>query len=501
MQQSISQSINEILYGLGYLLPELALTALFIIVIITGLFTGKRADKVTGIVSFTGLLIAGYFTAGQLTTESTVSLFGGMIALSRLAVYLKLILLLCGMLFLLFTQINAELQQHKKGLSDLYAIVIATLLGMNFMAMTANLLMLYLSVEMVSVGSYLMVGYVSSNTRQSEAAIKYALFGAVCSAVMLYGISLLYSFTGTLVLDNEFIANLRVTPQLGASLAVLLVLAGIGFKLSFVPLHFWTPDIYEGASTPVTAFLSTAGKVAAFGVVIRFLLAFSPRHGFLIVDFQQLLSIIAIITMIIGNFAAIWQDNIKRMLAYSSIGHTGFIMMALIAFSDASAKAMIFYLFVYTLMNMAAFMLADYIEQKTGTLKISEYKGFGKKLPLAFCALVIVLLSLIGFPATAGFIAKVLVFSSALELYNFSGSVLLLILMAMGALTTVVSLFYYFKIPLFAYLKKPDAEPVIFSLPKNAAFGLYISAGLALLLVVFGLFPQLVNGWVELTIR
>jgi NADH-quinone oxidoreductase subunit N len=311
---------------------------------------------------------------------------------------------------------------------------------------------------------------------------------------MLYGISLLYAFTGTLNLDDPaFISGLKSVPAMSSGVAMGMVMVGIGFKLSFAPLHFWSPDVYEGAPTPVTAFLSTGPKIAGFAVLIRFLGTFKAETHTLF-DFAELLGIIALITMIIGNFSAIWQNNVKRMLAYSSIGHTGFIMMAVIVPSEGSMRSVLFYLFIYSLMNMAVFMLADHVEEQTGVHHLDQYKGLGKKLPLISFLFVIVMISLTGLPPTAGFIGKLFIFSSALQAYNSSGSLLILLLIVTGAISTLVSLFYYIKMPLNAYLRPSDES----SFTNTSDLKSTVSLLLVVILILLGVFPQLLSNFISI---
>lgn len=487
----ISSSIDNTIYSLGFFYPELALVLAFLVVIITDLFFSKKNPQLVFVLTLTSILAVTVLILLQAKT-TPAELFGGIIVADRLGIQFKLLFCLASFLFLIFIRYNKNLKQHAKGTGDLYAILLAVHLGLNLMAMSSSLLMIYISIEMVSVGSYLMVGYVSADKKQTEAAMKYALFGAACSALMLYGISLLYGFTGELNLfDPMFISGLNNLTGLSAGVALMMVFIGIGFKLSFVPMHFWSPDVYEGAPTPVTAFLSTAPKVAGFAVLTRFLTAFdysAAEAGFIVFDFTTLLSVVAIASMIVGNFGAIWQNNAKRMLAYSSIGHTGFLLMAVIAFSESGLKALNFYLLIYIIMNMAAFMLVNEVENQTGTENLKEYKGLGSHMPVLMVCFVIVLISLTGLPPTAGFTAKFLVLSSALEKYQATGSVYILLTIITGAVTTLVSLFYYFKIPLNAFLRKSEKPYLIIRYSPL----IYCCVALTAFLVILIIFPGIV---------
>lgn len=486
----ISISINETIKSLAFFYPEVTLVTGFLSVILADLFFSRKNAQFPFFLALLTLLLAAYLNFGMLA-KAPIQLFGGMIILDHLAVLFKLIFCFISLLFVLFVRYHKPLQAGSKGTGDLFSILMAVQLGLNLMVMSQNLLMIYLSLEMVSVGSYLMVGYLSQNPRQSEAAMKYALFGAVCSAFMLYGMSLLYAFTGTLeIYSPEFVSFLSTTPFYSWGVGLILMLIGVAFKLSLVPFHFWAPDVYEGAPTPVTAFLSTGPKIAGFGLLIRILTPFQPL-GLSGVDnslfsLTSVLAFMAIFSMIVGNFGAIWQNNVKRMLAYSSIGHTGFMMMALFVFSASGFKALIFYMVIYSIMNMAAFMIADEVEEKTGKQNIDDYKGLGKPLNVLMIAMVIVLISLTGLPPTAGFTAKFLVFSAAIEAYNSSGSVLIMTIILIGAISTVVSLFYYFRIPLNAFLRTSDNPVMGFKYSTRT----YISLVLVFLLIFFILFPS-----------
>lgn len=491
----ISQLLNSAISGFGYLLPEFVLVVTFIFVILADLFfPGKRSSLAYGvcIAGIAASVVAGFI---QNLDIARIALFNNTLILDSVSVSFKYIFSAVTILFAVFIRYNHPLQSHKKGVGDLYMLIPAVLIGLNLMSMSTSLLMIYVSVEMVSIASYLMVGYASGNNKQTEAAMKYVLFGSICSAVMLYGMSLLYAFTGSINIgDPAFLTSLSAVSEPALTLAVLLVLVGIGFKLSFVPLHFWSPDVYEGAPTPVTAFLSTAPKIAGFALLLRFVEPFllpgqanQVQIGF---DFRAVLSAIAIVTMIAGNFSAIWQNDVKRMLAYSSIGHTGFALMAVVAFEGSGFKSLIIYFVIYAIMNMAAFMLADKIEKQTGETDIRAYKGLGKVLKLELVCFVVVLISLTGLPPTAGFIAKLFVFSTAFEYYNSSGSVWGLSLLITGAVTTLVSLFYYLKIPLYAYLRESDENtPVV----VKRDFLTYLIVFLTFLLILFGVFPGLLN--------
>lgn len=484
----ISSSINDTIASLSYFESEVALIVGFLLVILADLFLSKKFPQLSFGLTMGIILLVFVYNFSLLNIEPRV-LFGGMIVLNHLSILFKLLFCLVSMLFILFIRFNKPLQEHEKGTGDLYAILLAVHLGMNLMAMSSNLLMLYISLEMVSLGSYLMVGYISNDLKQSEASLKYVLFGSVASAIMLYGISLLYGFTGSLYLsDFSFISGLQNLSPLALSLSLTLVFVGIAFKLSAVPLHFWAPDVYQGAPSPVTAFLSTGPKIAGFAILIKFIMLLQAIN-IASSTIYSILASMAIASMVLGNFAAIWQNNSKRMLAYSSIGHTGFMFMALFVLPGQGYKALVFYMVIYVIMNMAAFLILDEIEDQTAKQNIDEYVGLGKQLSILMPSFVIVLVSLTGLPPTAGFTAKFFVISTALDAYNSSGSSIIIIMIIIAALSTLVSLFYYFKIPLNAYLRESNPSEIKVSISAKT----YLSIFLAFLLLLLIVFPSLIE--------
>jgi len=494
---SIPAQLKSIIDSLGYFMPELILSLLFILVFVTDLIFGKTSEWLCRTISIAGLIFVIYKVLWQLvllinTKQGAAYLFGEMLQLHRTEVFFKLIIDVIAIIILLYIPWDKALRAHFKDLSDLYSIIIASILGLHIMIMAVNLLSIYVAIEMVSIASYLMVAYRSDTPVTTEAGMKYVLFGAVSSAIMLYGISLLYGFSGSLDLNGPtFVYNLSIANPISVSLAIALVMVGIGFKLSFVPMHFWVPDVYQGAATPVTAYLSTLPKIAAFGLFINFLHPFLAYGNWSAFDFRLFLSAIGIITMIVGNLAAIWQTNIKRMLAYSSIGHTGFALMALATFSQQGVSALLFYLLVYAVANIGALMLTSHFVNKIGAHDLDSYKGVGLRYPLPSVCFVIILISLAGLPISAGFNGKIMVFSSVYQIYDANHNIWLLALMITGAATTVISLFYYIKIPLYLFLKKNEhhAEDQL----STHQYLLISVCLISLFVLIAGIFPQFFN--------
>ena len=487
--------LTNILASLTFLVPEIYLAALFVTVLATDLLFGRNSEKLCRIVACAGILLVVQKDYQQihllLTTEQGNGhfFFSDMLYLTGTDINFKLVIDVLAFMLLLYFEWDNQLKSHRKGLSDLYTIVIGSVFGLHLMVMAVNLLSIYVAIEMVSIASYLMVAYRTENASSTEAGLKYVLFGAALSAMMLYGISLLYGFGGSLNLfTGSLLPGLMKANPVAVSVAIILVLAGIGFKLSFVPLHFWVPDVYEGAATPITAWLSTLPKIAAFGLLINFLTPFIFLEKWTAFDFRTFLSAVGIITMIAGNFAAVLQTRVKRMLAYSSIGHTGFALMAIVTFTSVGLSALTYYLAVYAIANIGALALASYFSNVAGADDMEGYKGLGHKYPAASVCFVIVLISLTGLPISAGFTAKLFAFSAVYGVYQQGHNIWLLALLVTGAITTVVSLFYYIKIPLNLFLKRTEVSvnPLIKS-HNIIAMAIVIS----IVLVLLGIFPGL----------
>ena len=488
--------LSGVLESFTYFKPEITLAILFIVVIITDLLFGKNSEKLCRIVAFGGVLLIALqdFNQYPLVVISGEAIghffFYKMMLLAPATIKFKITIDVLAFIMILWFEWDDKLSSHSKGLSDLYSIVIGSVFGLHLMAMAANLLSIYLAIELVSIASYMMVAYHTENIYSSEAGLKYVLFGAASSAIMLFGMSLLYAFTGTLTIySGGFLGGLQSADHATVSFTLVLTLVGLGFKLSFVPMHFWVPDVYEGAPTPVTAWLSTLPKIAGFALLVNFLGPFILAEKWSGFDFRLFFSVIGIITMIAGNFAAVLQTNVKRMLAYSSIGHTGFALMAVVTFDTKWNSALVYYLAVYAIANICALALASYFSNATSAEDTESYQGLGHKFQAASVCFVIVLISLTGLPVTAGFTGKLFVFSAVYGIYSQNHNIWLLLLMITGAVTTVVSLFYYIKIPLNLFLKR--SENVI-NRRNNSNNIIYLAIILSFFIFLLGMFPSLI---------
>ncbi len=483
MNVSITDILDQIIASLPLFKPEFSLIVGFILSIVTALFFEKRLKNTTFIVTILSLATSIYYLFLQVPIATTG--FSGMWLIDKLGTYARLIIDATTLIIALFIQ-----QRHsRENNGDIYSILLAATLGMHVLCNSSNWLVAFIGIEMVSIASYVMVGYFSQNKAQSEAAMKYALFGSVCAAVMLYGLSLMYGLTGNLDFQSaQHLQGLMTAPEPVVTLALLFVLVGIGFKLGFVPLHVWSPDVYQGAPTAITAFLSTVPKVGALILFTRVYQAWSSTAFYFSELSTWIIIAVALASMLIGNLAALRQQDIKRLMAYSAIGHTGFVMMAVFAYQD-TFHYLLFYLIAYVLMNLAAFIFIDYLERMTGSTALKSYQGLGRKLPVLFTAFTLVGISLIGLPPTIGFIGKLMVFSAVFDIFQASENTGVLMLLVVGALTAVISLFFYFRIPLYAFIRKTD-DPTQLQ-PSPSKLMLFVGYGLAFLVLLLGLFPQL----------
>lgn len=449
---------DQILHDLRCFYPELTLTATFLVAIIFDLIFKRRPVVVTAVVS-TGLILTGGFIIGQSGVHA--SIFGGMIAVDGFAFFFKLLIVFSAILIVVFSLGSSELNTRGRRLGEYYSLLVALTLGLALMSGASNLVMMYISLELSSLSSYILSGYTKEAPDSSEASLKYVIYGALSSGLMLYGISIIYGLTGSLDLYtiNQVLAKGNLN-QFVLLIAGILTLAGFGYKISAVPFHYWAPDVYEGAPITITAFLSVASKAAGFAMMIRFFKvtfidssvvalpagAWATLKGF---EWYHVIAVLSVLTMTVGNLVAIWQNNMKRLLAYSSIAHAGYMLMGVVVLNNEGLAAILVYLVVYLFMNLGAFYVVMLIANMTGSEDIEDYKGLGSRAPFISVALAIFLVSLTGLPPTAGFIGKLYLFAALLN----SGWVWLAIV---GALNSVISLYYYVRVFRNMFLQSGD---------------------------------------------
>jgi len=438
----------QILSDLKLFYPEITLTAALLLVVIADLAFSRIRKGLAFILSAAGLVAALYFSI-QLLDAGPTTLFFGVLSLDPMSIFFKCFLILTS-LFILFATLGSEELAHRN-MGEFYTILLGVTLAMMLLSSSADMLMLYLALEMVSIGSYILVGYLRNNRQSNEASLKYLLFGAVSSGAMLYGMTIIYGLTGTTKLTDIFKAFADGAASGNNSvmllIATVMVLAGFGFKMAAVPFHFWCPDVYSGAPTPVTAFLSIAPKAAAFAILIRFFFTgysgakpwFGEYADSNTIYWNVLLILISVITMTWGNIAALRQDNMKRLLAYSSIAHAGYILMGVVVLTDEGLQSVLVYLVTYLFMNLGAFLVVIAVYNQTGSFDIKDYKGLIRRSPLLTVSMSFFLLSLMGIPPFAGFLGKFYVFAAVIN-NNLAWFAVI------GALNSVVAVYYYARI-------------------------------------------------------
>jgi NADH-quinone oxidoreductase subunit N len=448
--------------------PEMIVTAFGFLVLLMDVLLPKGERKgYLGVTSLIGIFFAGLYTVPQM--GSVRSGFEGMFISDGYAVFFKLIFLIIAFLTVLISMGYVRREMIEFG--EYYALILFATLGMMLMAAGTHLITIFLGLETMSIAIYVLAGMMREDKRSVEAALKYFLLGAFATGFLLYGIALIYGATGSLYLKDiaAYVVskNLLGSPMLLMSLVFLTI--GFGFKIASVPFHMWTPDVYEGAPTSITAFMATGVKAAAFSALVRVFFSALPAFR---ADWTSIMWVICVATMTVGNIVAISQTNIKRMLAYSSIAHAGYILVAFVAGNDLGTSGILFYLMTYAFMNIGAFTVVILLGKKgeENTL-ISDYAGIGFKYPLLAASMTIFLLSMAGIPPLGGFMAKFYVFSAAVKSKFYWLAII-------GVLNSAVSVYYYLRVTVLMYFRESEREIV----------GLQFSPApvLALILAVIG---------------
>lgn len=459
-------------FDLSVLLPELILSGMGMLML---LFAASRKlpQRMAFLLANLALMAAAVATV-LVGDRGGAGYFSGMLSIDRFAFYFRLLFLLTA--FLVVWLSDAFLLRAQARVWEYYALLLFATTGMALLASGVHLASLYVALELMALSSYILAGYLRGEVKSHEAATKYFVLGAFSSGVLVYGLSLIYGSTGTLSLEK--IAKEVGGGPMGLPLLVglFLLTAGLLFKVAAVPFHFWTPDVYEGAPTPVTAFFSVGPKAAAFAMLARVLWAgFGEAAG----DWRQLVSWVAAATMIWGNVAALTQENVKRMLAYSSIAHAGYTLLGVVAGGSLGLQSVLFYLLVYTVTNLGAFGLVVLLAStEYAGERVSDFRGLGRRQPLAAFAMLLFLLSLGGIPPTAGFMGKLYLFAAAVG----SGYAWLAVV---GVLMSAVSLYYYFRIVKEMYLSGEETGTPILPEP----WGVRAVTICALATLLLGIYP------------
>lgn len=469
------------------ILPEGIVTVTLLLVLIGDLIFGRKSATSLAYLAAVGLLgavVALFYSWDNSNITSFLGAFTG----DNLSIVFRAIVALSTAITILLS--IAYIENTGTSLAEFIGIMLTATLGGMLLCGASELVMVFVSLEMLSISSYLMTGYMKRDPRSNEAALKYLLIGAASSAIFLYGSSLLYGLSGGITNINEIGAVLQAgegLESLGLAIALVFMIAGIAFKISAVPFHQWTPDVYEGSPTPVVAFLSVGSKAAGFAIAIRLLVTVFAS---VTEQWHFIFTALAILSMVLGNVVALAQTSMKRMLAYSSIGQAGFVMIGLVASTTAGYSSMIFYLFIYLFMNLGAFACVILFSLRTGTDKISDYAGLYQKDPLLTLGLSLCLLSLGGIPPLAGFFGKIYIFWAGWQAGLYS-----LVLVAL--VTSVISIYYYIRVVKMMVVKEPqEMSEVVKNYPpvRWSAMGMRpIQVSLVVLIIATSLIGILSN--------
>lgn len=480
------QSIKSSLPNLG---SEWTLVFAFFIAFIVDVFFHSK--KILSTISFLGILLSTFFLINQtIYHKIDVNLFSGFYKITKPILQFKIILSIASIIAFLPYFLGVIKAKSK----EFFYLFPLFLLSANLLSMSEHLLSIFLGVEFLSILSYLYIAYEIKSKNTAESSSKYILFGAFASAIMLYGITWLYGLSGTLHLDSSFLSNLSKAPQAVVSMALIMFIGGILFKVSAVPFHYYSPDVYEGSEPATLSFISTIPKIAGLAILYNFIehFHFNYQGEFLVwpnFSWEKSIAIISIATMFIGNLSALSQNNLKRMMAYSSISHTGFLLISLVVFSDTGLNALYYYSLVFIISNTAVFFLLHYWETSFGIKELKDLIGVGKLKALSGAMMIILLASLTGLPPLAGFLAKFFVFGAVFEQYQSSQSPWLLYVLIAGVLNTVIALFYYFNIARHLFLKSGTSTSVKIETSIQMKTLLYIVAFLTLSVIALGIFP------------
>ncbi len=449
--------------SLRAILPEILLLILMVLVLGFDLAWPESRKRGLGILAGLGqLVILAAMLIFSRPDGTGQSLFGGMFRHDLFTLIFRAMFLAAGAATCLISLDVRGINRQ----GEYYAILLASVLGMDLMAASNDLIMLYVALETASIALYLLAGYLRDDQRSSEAGLKYFLFGSVSSAVMLFGLSLLYGMTGKTGLHDVAAALTNFQDTMPIIGAAVMIVVGFGFKVAAVPFHFWTPDVYEGAPTPITAFISVASKAAGFSVLLRFFTAVFP---IIQPQWVPLMAAIAAVTMTLGNVLAIPQRNIKRMLAYSSIAQAGYALIGFVAGQAFGLAATMYYLLMYVLTNIAAFTVVILFANLTGSEEIYDYAGLSRRSPYLAFAMLLALLSLGGIPPLAGFFAKVYVFAAAVQTPG------LVWLAIVGVINAIIGLYYYLTVAKVIYVHRSEEENVAVPVPPAYAIVLAVS--------------------------
>jgi NADH-quinone oxidoreductase subunit N len=487
------------------ILPEVAVALAGLIVLVVDLLLKPERKTALSAISLVGLLVAMYLALNQWGRNETA--FSGMVAVDPYAQFFKLIFIFSAAFTVLISPRYLRINGIDQG--EFLTLILFCTLGMMVMVAASDLVTIYIGLELMAISIYLMTGFQRKKPRSSEASMKYFLLGAFASAILLYGMSFLYGITRTTSLEGiarylDFTQNMLDNPRM-LTLALVLITAGFAFKIAAVPFHMWTPDVYEGAPTPLTAFMSVGPKVAGFAVIMR---VYMTSFNTLVSDWSLLFELLAILTIIVGNVIAVAQTNVKRMLAYSSIAHAGYLLIGVVSAGSAGAlstgdtgamlasesmTAVMVYLFAYMFMNMGAFAILISLGTADNPGEtLQDFAGLARRRPGSAMLMTVLLLSLAGIPPTFGFIGKLYIFKAAIQTGNTHLAII-------GVLASVVAAFYYIRVIVYMYMREPEGE----ALPDFAPAGstMYAIIATTAFTLFFGILPGAIIGLAKYSVE
>ncbi len=470
---------------MGYLLlaPEMLLTVLGIVVLALGLILPQRGKKVTGAVAMIGTLGILVVVFWQFGYEA--EFFQGVYGIDAYSHFFRVLFLSAALI--IFAMAGNYLHLFSERQSEWYSLMLFATLGMIIMASSGDLITLYVGMELMTISFYILSAYLLDDGRSAEAGLKYLILGALSSAVMLFGISLIYASSGSTVFAVVYqTLQAQVVTQPVLIAGIILLIAGFAFKIALVPFHMWAPDIYQGAPTPVTAYLAVGSKAAAFAALLRILVTALPAAHY---NWTMLLAILAAVTIITGNLIALAQRNVKRLLAYSSIAQAGYILVGLAASNVYGFKGVLFYAMLYVFSNIGAFAVATLVETQSGSSDFDAFSGLAKRAPMLAAIMTICMLSLAGIPPMAGFAGKFYLFSGAIQ----SGYLWLAFI---GLIMSMVSVYYYLNVSRLMYIGKSSEQSV--PVPAMARVALLVCLVGTL---IIGIYPQPLSQFAEIAIQ
>ena len=425
-------------------------------------------------VAVLGLLLSA--AAAFITSGNNQILFGGMLKLNQISLFFDMLYISIGLITLIFSQGYLE-KRGSKSRGEYPALILFAVIGMMLMTRANDLVIVFLGLELLSISLYVLVGFLRHDNLSNESGLKYLLLGAFATGFFLFGAAFTYGATGTTNYDGILlaIANDNILSKIYLVLGIGLLLIGFAFKVALVPFHMWSPDVYQGAPTTVTGFLCTAPKAAGFGAL---LILFNNPLADMHYQWQDIFWLLAVLTMTVGNVTALVQSNVKRMLAFSSISHAGFLVMGILVLNVSSISAILFYLVTYSVINLGSFAIVSAVEREENGLKFKDYRGLGLRYPWLSAAMTIFMISLAGFPPTAGFVAKYGLFSAAIA----EGYIWLVVI---AVLNTLISVYYYLRLVINMYMK--EEENALISSFNIIVIGLIWI--MAAMMIILGIIP------------